>query len=252
MKKLSALFVIFAVIFALNSVTYSQPQVVIHVTGGYNLPLPDLKGDYTIDSLGGFSTTDSNSYLIKSGFSAGADFKYALGKKRNLRVGLGLTYNMFNNNQTSGSTTAKIKMNIFQVAAQVEYAIMPKGKANPFIGLDLTGNFFSGSTDVTRDTSSASLTLKSASRFGVGIGAGLDIAFSKSIGAVIGVKYQLANLIGKEAPDTSATPSTTEYTLSDKEYTMGGVTHSAKNISYINLYAGLAFFLNQPKKTMKK
>jgi opacity protein-like surface antigen len=91
--------------------------------------------------------------------------------------------------------------------------------------------------------------MKSASRFGIALGGGLDFAFSKNVGAVIGVKYNIANLIGKD----SATSTTTgEYTLIDKEFTVGNITIPSKNISYIQLYAGVSFFLGQPKKKMKK
>jgi outer membrane protein W len=107
-------------------------------------------------------------------------------------------------------------MNAFAVGLGVEYAFMPKGKVNPFIGLEFTGHFFSGKTEFdtgsTGNTATFSRDLKSASRFGAAVGFGLDFMLSKGIGVVVGAKYHLANLIGKEAPDTTATiTNTTEY-----------------------------------------
>jgi len=145
--------------------------------------------------------------------------------------------------------TAKLKINDFVASLGAEWAFMPKGKANPFIGVDFTGNFFSGESKFDPgDTGIYALTstLKSESRFGVAIGGGVDIAFSKNIGAVIGVKYNLANLIGKKYD--SLTTSSTEVPLNDKEF---GTT-AAKNISFIDLYAGVSFYLGQPKKKMTK
>lgn len=256
MKKLVALFIIVAAFLSLNSTTFSQPQIIINVTGGYNLPMGDLKGNFP-DSLGG-SIADSNSYFIKQGLNFGLTGKYALGKKRNLRINLGFDYNMFSQSKdytrTSGTITFKNKMNIINIAAGVEYAFQPKGKINPYIGLDLGVYLYSGNFEVTGGTGvdsavNSKLTLKSASRFGGAIGAGIEFAISKQIGANLGFKYHMANLIGKEY-DTTATVLN-EYQLQDKEHTAGTITHTAKSIGYLQISAGLSFFFNQPKK-MKK
>ncbi len=245
MKKLVALLIILAACFSLNNnSTFSQPQLKVHVTGGYDLPLPDLKGTYP---------TDTNSMFQKSGFNVGADVKYYLGKKRNVGITLGGSYNAF----TSGDVTMTNpngvgvqKMNILAVALGVEYNFMPKGKTQPFLGLEFTGNFFSGKRTFTPTSGTASeQTMKSASRFGVQIGGGVDFKLSKSVGAVLGVKYNLANLIGK---DSASTTVANEFTLTDKEYTVGATTIKSKNLSYIQIYAGVSFFFNEPKKMVKK
>lgn len=247
MKKLVALFIIVAAFLSINSsTTFSQPQLKVHLTGGYNLPMGQLKGDL-LDSA-----DQVNTFGMKSGFNAGADVKYFLGKKRNVGITLGLTYNSFSNSIDSTTYKYKQKLNSFQVALGVEYSFMPKGKTQPYLGLEFTGNFFSGDGTTTPTTGTETkFTLKSASRFGVAIGGGIDFAFSKSIGANIGVKYQLANLIGK-AYDSTTTIGATEFPLNDKEYTVGTTTFAAKSISYIQLSAGLTFFFNQPKKMVKK
>jgi outer membrane protein W len=240
LKKLSAVIAILAVVFAVSS-SFAQPQITVHVTGGYNLPLPDLKGTYP---------TDSNSYFQKSGFNAGADAKYFLGKKRNLGITLSLAYNSFSSGDISVTgATVLSKMNMFTTALGVEYSFMPKGKANPFLGVGFAANFFSGKTTVTPTTGTATeLTLKSASRFGIQANLGVDVMLNKSIGFVVGAKYDMANLIGK---DTTSTTGNTEYALNDKEYTVGTTTISAKNIGWISVYAGVSFYFNRPK-SMKK
>lgn len=251
MKKLVALFVILAAFLSLNnSTTFSQPQIKVHLTGGYNLPLPDFKGEQT------FTTIEKDTYGMKSGFNAGADVKYFLGKKRNVGITLGLTYNMFSNNvdsTLSGTTyTQKNKINIFQAALGVEYNFMPKGKTQPFLGLAVTGNFFSGSSKTEpTDTSFFTVDLKSATRFGIKVGGGLDFKLSKSVGAIIGFDYNLANLIGKDTVATTTSGKTITTGLNDKEYTVGTTTNKSRNISYLSFYAGVSFFFNEPKK-MKK
>jgi opacity protein-like surface antigen len=248
LKKLVALFILAAAFLSFNNDTlFSQPQVTIHVTGGYNVPLPDLKGDFD-------TKADSNTYFIKNGFGFGADGKYYLGKKRNVGITFALGYQMFKNDADTSTVTGlkniKNKLNAFTVGLGVEYAFMPKGKANPFVGAEFTGHFFSGDFESTSGTTTSKFTLKSASRFGVGLGAGVDIAISKSVGAVIGGKYHLANLIGKEY-DSSATTAS-QYALDDKEHTVGTTTVKSRSISYFQIYAGVSFYLNQPKKKVSK
>jgi len=244
LKKLSVLLIVFTLFFAVNS-SYSQPQVTIHVTGGYNLPLPDLKGDL-LDSA-----DITNTFGMKLGYGFGADGKYYFGKKRNVGITLALGYQLFQNTEDTSKYLGKditSKLNAFNVGLGVEYAFLPKKKANPFIGAEFTGHFFSGTYEATNVTTQ-SLDMESASRFGAAIGAGVDIAFNKNIGIVIGAKYHLANLIGKDF-DTTAVP-TGKFRLYDKEFTAGTTTIDAKNISYIQAYLGVSFFLNQPKKKMK-
>ncbi len=58
----------------------------------------------------------------------------------------------------------------------------------------------------------------------------------------------MANLIGK-AYDSTVVAN--EVNLNDKEYTVGTTTMKSKNISYINVYAGVSFYFNEPKKVKK-
>ena len=242
MKKLSLIFAIVAVIFAVNTTTFAQPQITVHVTGGYNLPFPDFKGTYP---------TDTNSYFQKSGYNFGADGKYYLGKKRNVGITLSANYNAYSSGDiTLTGGTALIKFNVIGIGLGVEYAFMPKGKANPFIGAEFSTNLFSGKTTLTPTGGTATEnTLKSATRFGAQINAGVDIALAKTVGAVIGLRYNLANLIGK---DSASSTVATEYTLQDKGYTnAAGTVIANKNISALSIYAGVSFYFNKPK-SMKK
>ncbi len=243
MKKINFILVVFLILFAVSN-SYSQNQVSVHVTGGYDLPMQDLKG-----TIG----TDTNNYLQKSGFNIGADVKYYLGKKRNAGITLSGSYNGFTSGTYTGPSgnTALVKINIFAIGIGAEYAFMPKGKANPFIGVEFTGNFISGSGTYTFTTGPANIntTLNSATRFGVQFNGGVDIKFSKSFGAVIGIKYNLANLIGKKYDTTGTT--TAAFNLNDASYTdSAGNSVNAKNIGYIQLYAGVALFFGR-NRTMK-
>ncbi len=251
MKKISSIIILLAVLFAVTNIN-AQPQMKIHVFGGYNVPLGGLGGNSN------FPSTDATTpYLyMKSGFNAGADFKYFLGKKR----AFGLLINVAYNGYSTGDLTASgvgygtMKLNDVRIGIGAEYDFLPKGKANPFIGIDLTGNFLSGkfTADATAPEGVLSGTMNSASRFGLAIGAGLDIKVGKVWGFVIGLKYDMMNLIGKQ--DTSAgTNTSTTYYLYDKSYTnAAGTSVNALNMSDIQFYGGVSFFFGQPKTMVKK
>jgi len=247
MKKVFAL----TVVLILTSIggLYAQPRFVIAVTGGYDLPLPQLKG--TIDSA---NSTLGESYFVKTGFNLGASGKYAIDKKRRIRLTFGGSYNKFSGEESYSHTNDiefHTSMSIISANIGAEYSFTPREKTAPFVGLDLTGNFFSGKTEETvtapstsdhDDFGTTTTTLKSASRFGLAIGGGVDVAFNKSIGAVFGAKYHFANLVGKEYLTTSAAG---EYNLNDKE----NGTIKAKNIMYFQIYLGVTFYLGQQKRS---
>jgi outer membrane protein W len=241
LKKLSALIVILA-LFAVST-SYAQPALTIHVTGGYSLPLPDLKGTWPDDN------TKTDMVLFqKSGYNVGADGKYYFDKKlRSVGVTLSLAYMGFSSgdltNFPDSGMGGTIKINSFTVGLGVEYKFLTKKKAQPFIGAEFTGNFLSGKMTPTTGTE---YTMKSTSRFGLAFGAGVDINASKNVGVVVGLKYALLNLIGKK--DTSDVAGTNEFALWDKAYG----DRTAASYSYMQFYAGVSFYLMQPKKMMKK
>lgn len=246
MKKISSLIILLAVLFAASNI-YSQPQMKIHVYGGYNVPLGNLDGN----SKYGTNTLPDVYAYMKSGFNAGADFKYFLGKKRNIGLLLNAAYNGYTTGDltSNGVAFGTGKLNSVRIGIGAEYDFMPMKKANPFIGIDLTGNFLSGK--FTPDGGGAESTLNSASRFGLAVGAGVDIMVNKSFGFVIGAKFDFMNLIGKQ--DTSAgTNTATTYYLYDKAYTVGTVSVNAQNYMDLQFYGGVTFAFGQPKKMVKK
>ena len=79
MKKLYVLSCILLLVLFMNSL-YSQPRLVLHLTGGYSAPMADLKGDL-------LNTFEQN-YGMKFGYNVGADAKFGFGSRRNFRVAL--------------------------------------------------------------------------------------------------------------------------------------------------------------------
>lgn len=254
MKKLHLILFLFAIVFCITSNTYSQPKLTLNVTGGYTLAMQDFSS--TIVSS---DTADDNwPYKNKSGFNFGLDGKLAIGKKGNFRVVFGGTYNMFKQtgsivNPDDGSTISlTTKMNILAIALGGEWAFQPTKKVNPFLGLDFTVNFFSGSFATVPSVVAFQRTnMKSETRIGIQFGGGIDFKLSKQVGAIVGVKYHLVNLIGVGADDSTQVAAN-EIDLGDKAHTEGGVSVAARSIGYLQAYVGVSFYFGEPKKTTMK
>jgi hypothetical protein len=236
---------VLALLFACSN-SFAQPRLVIHVTGGYSLPLPDLAGTYPDDI-----TQNPPPMFMKNGYNVGADGKFYVDQKlRSFGITLSLGYLGFSTGDladTAGTTIGSSVFNSFTVGVGAEYKFLTKKKAQPFVGAEFTANFLNGKFT---PTVGSEITTKSTSRFGLSFGAGVDINLNKNIGIVVGGKYALLNLIGK-SDDTSGTTST-EVPLLDKERTVGTTTINALNLSYMQFYAGVSFYLMQPKARMKK
>ncbi len=253
MKKYHIILLISAVVLLINSNVYSQPKFTLHVTGGYTLPMQDFSSTIVASD-----TADDNwPYKNKSGFNFGLDGKLAIGKKGNFRVVFGGSYNMFKQTGTiadpdAGNITLTTKMNILALSLGGEWAFQPTKKVNPFLGLDITTSFFSGSfaTDPVIDAYPRT-SMKSETRVGIQFGGGVDFKLSKMVGAVIGVKYHLVNLIGVGADDSTEVAAN-EIDLGDKAHTEGGVSVAARSIGYLQAYVGVSFYFGAPKPTMKK
>jgi len=257
MKQITV--ILSALFFILTASNFAQTKMNLTIYGGYTLPVADLKGTFP-DTLGSalLDFEKSSSLLTSSGFNIGAIGKYCVDTLGKARLTAGFNYNSFTGTKDyprSGATlTYKNKVNIFTISVGAEYGFFPKKKVNPFIGLDLAMNFFSGKIEASGD-STFSIQRKSESRLGIVVNGGADIKLNKSIGAVIGVKYGLTNLIGKKTDITttstlqtddeqSGSSSLREIGLNDEESS----NIKSKSLYYIQFYAGLSFYFGEVLK----
>lgn len=164
------------------------------------MPMQDLRrydftDDITLDTV-----TADWPYMMKNGYSFGIDGKYAFGKKGNIRLVSGAGMSVFNNRgNLSTGTSLELKMNIITLSLGGEYAfIITKNKVIPYVGADITANFFSGKIDPYIQGKSK---FKSETRIGIQGSAGLDLEFSKNFGAILGAKYNFVNLFGKNSDE---------------------------------------------------
>lgn len=267
--KFSKATILFLFILIISGSIYSQPKFTIHLTGGYGVPLGDFKTEIPPTSPlveGNRADADWFPYYTKQLLNFGADGKLAIGKKGNFRAVFGVTYNMFSNSidaifrtDTSGTlgvTSFKPKVNIFTAYLGGEWAFMPKGKVNPFVGVALAGNFFGGSFEfgqpvfVKGSMRTAPMDMKAETRIGIIFDGGVDFMLSKQVGAIVGVKYHMINPLGKGSDDPTEIGSN-EIDLGDQAHTEDGTTFAVRNISSVNGYVGVSFYFGAPKKVKK-
>jgi hypothetical protein len=240
MKSSKLLFIVFIVSIAFSSTLQSQPKLIIHAYGAFMFPLADLgpNANRIYDSTRYLETN----YGMKLGFNIlTAEVKYAFGNNGNFRGILGFSYSGFLNTDellTLGwANVYRDQMTLVTLYLGGEYAFMTKEKVIPFLGAAFTSNFISG---VNTDAES---------RFGLQLNLGTDIITGRHFGFVGGVKLDFANLFGKES---NINKPTSGQPLYDGEYTYNGKKVSAKNIIFVQIYAGFGFFFGQPKKSREK
>lgn len=247
MKYKLIILTIFAII-TVNNISLSQPSATVQMIVGYSHPLPDMKGTFgaTRNTFTGNGNPDTNTYFLKSGINYGIFIKIPLGKKSKFNINGGVAFNIFSNsveyNEGTGSITVDLKQSILGVTLGSEYNFATKrSKVNPFIGAELSLNFFSGKYEEDYIDSVETLTLNSAVRGGINISAGVDFVLHNNIGAVVGAKYSFANLIGKNyEADTRR-----NYNLNDDSYTYNGSNYKSKNITFLQLYGGVSFYFGR-------
>jgi opacity protein-like surface antigen len=227
-----------------NIPLYSPPGMIISPIAGFLVPLTQLKGNISSYSLTN-KAVSSSSYFEKWGFDAGSLVKLPFGKRGNLRLVVSLTYSKFyeKGNDSSGAYTIKPKLNDLQIGIGGEWAFTQFKEIIPFVGFDLTGNIFDGSIEHIDNTTSVSVVTNynTTTRYGFAIGVGADYYLSKDVSILIGVKYNIANLLGRKYGSTGA------HELNDASFSINGVTINAKTISFLNIYGGISINIGESK-----
>jgi hypothetical protein len=170
---------------------------------------------------------------MQTGLSLGGEMKYAFDKKGHIRGVAGLTGNFFIN-WTEIATlgfvdTYRPTMGVVTLNLGGEYAFNTKEKIIPFLGAGFTFNFISGEHMI------------SSTRYGFQLGFGADFVLGRRVGLVGGIKYNFANLIGKDSDTTKFSTNARELPLNDGEYVYQGQSIGAKNITFLQFYLGIEF-----------
>jgi opacity protein-like surface antigen len=220
-------------------------------------------------------------YGTSIGWGAQFNFKFGLGPEAQYRPYLTLGYSQLQNSDdkkayiadneighgypltgsqllaSTDGTSAIILRNPY-VGAGFEYAFTTtdykKRQWIPFFGVEMVANIITG---VYRQTPTVStqpqlsgvpitFSIKTDLRVGIGLGAGLDLRFTKGFGLVTGFKWKYANLIGKKS----------DFLLDENKMNLldagaqnlNNYLSNDRNIGYIEIYLGASFYVGKSKK----
>lgn len=176
---------------------------------GYEVPAGDYAGT-TVDYYSG----------AKYGLSGGMNF-HAKG-----RAGMGdfqvsgeIGYSMFSNKgnaEASGQGNVEVSQKVISIKVGPEYTInIPAFPLTPYAGVNLALNTISGETKFNGVSAvpSGTFDVKSATRFGLGLGIGVIYKLGPLMSLDLGISYNMMNLLGKkfEALDPTNPPRIDSY-----------------------------------------
>lgn len=216
----------------------SKPELILSLSVSGLLPIAELKGNTADISLTN-PATSAKSYYELWGYSIGLTAKLPAGKTGNLRPKISLHYTGFFNsgNDSTGMISIEPQLNIIQVGLGAEYSLLLPGSIRPFIEAEATANIFNGSVSYTDITGINNYTedFNRNVRYGFTAGAGAEYVFNKTYSIFAGLRFSMANLVGKEYDETGA------HDLNDEAFNLNGFAINRKNISFLSLYAGVSF-----------
>jgi hypothetical protein len=246
MRYKSVIILIFTVI--MNNISFSQPTGTVQMIVGYSLPMPDLKGSFgeTRATFTGGGNPDSNTYFMKSGINYGIFVKLPLARKSNFNFKGGIAFNVFSNSTTYSDSIETVNIDLSQsilgITLGTEYIFMDKNsRVNPFIDGEIAVNFFSGKYTEEYLNVTNTLNLNSTIRLGIQVGGGVDFVLHNNVGALIGAKYGIANLIGKSYQANTQK----DYNLNDAAYSEGGSNYPSRSITFLQFYGGVSFYFGR-------
>jgi len=245
MIKKSLIYIIF--LFTLTGLKlYSQQAATVSLIGGYSFPLGILSQPFG-DSSNAIAPQSDKYYYLSYGYSYGVMFKEGLGKKRNIRITGSLVFTIMGQSKDYShpdQVSVKLRQSFLSLGLGAEWNLAPKRKMlNPFLGGEFDINLYGGSLQQVYASTTNTYNLSSTMRGGISFGGGVDFQFHQQIGALLGVKYYMANLIGKKTVGASGT----NYGLDDGAHSdpTTGISYPARSINVFQIYAGFSYYFGK-------
>jgi opacity protein-like surface antigen len=194
MKNLTVLST-FAILLLSFCSARSQVGFSIGPSAGLTVPTGDYSGT-TIEYYEGVK------YGLSSGVNVGAlaKIKFPIARIR-LAGNFSFLSNSGNSEPGKPNSFVEVKHTAFMLSAGPEFGFgIPLSPIKPFAGADLLFTTFSGETTfrgVSRIPSDGSYSMSSATRVGIGLGAGVEISLGKHA-VDVEIRYNFLNLIGKK------------------------------------------------------
>jgi hypothetical protein len=241
----------------------------IDVSGGFNLPVMDLRGS---DGLAGF--WGFYNYGMSSGFGTTINTKMSVytTKMTQLRIYLLLGYSHFSTEDNSAYTvgliqagwpnksngtnvpfspvqtngTSYLRLNMPNVAFGLEYAVYTDRKNTSAFnfGGDFAAHMITGRAYETVGLGSETFnTINSSLRFGFGVNIVYAYKFDKNVGFHVGTRFTMPNILGK----TSEIVDETGYiSLLDKgNSVLNPILSQGRTMAYFSFFGGMSFYIGK-------
>ncbi|RPI13739.1 MAG: hypothetical protein EHM58_17885 [Ignavibacteriae bacterium] len=213
------------------------PTYILQFTGGASVPLMDLSGNWPSD----MSKNPIPYFMRTPGFNLGINSKL-FPRVSNWGVTASISLTLFSTSNLKDTTFPtgqglfnSYSLNFLSGTIGFEYRGVSHSVI-PFIGIELATNYLWGRANYKGKT----LTMKGTERFGLNSGAGLDIRLNNKYGIVVGGKFSLLNLRGRNTGEFS---SSGEYSIVDAP--AGG--SDARTMASANFYIGLSYYVHSVK-----
>lgn len=210
---------------------------------GYAIPAGDYSGS-TVDYYAG------TKYGLSGGLDVHAKGRIAIA---GLKAAAEIGYSMFSNSgnaESSGQGKVDISQKVLSVKIGPEYHLsIPAVPLTPYVGANLALNTISGETTFNGVSAvpSGTFSVKSATRFGLGLSGGALCKIGPLMSLDVNVSYNLINLFGKsfEAVDRPARVDSYKALNDDKDPVAvdnsDHVIGSARSIQSLQLALSLMF-----------
>jgi hypothetical protein len=265
MKKI---IIVLLVLFLQGEFIFSQNLVLqkknknffeIDVSGGFALPVMDLRGSDGLQGFWGFYN-----YGMSSGFGTSINTKMSVytTKMTQLRIYLLLGYSHFSTednaaysvgiasykwptsfNSVKTNGTSSLRLNMPNIAFGLEYAVYTnrRNTSSFNFGGDFTANVITGRAYETVGLGSETFnTINSSLRFGVGVNITYAYKFDEHVGFHVGTRFTMPNLFGKNA-DLTDDPG--YISLMDKvNYNFNS---QGRTMAYFNFFGGMSFYIGK-------
>jgi hypothetical protein len=237
----------------------------IDVSGGYALPIMDLRGSEGLMGFWGFYN-----YGMSSGFATTINTKMSVytTKMTQLRIYLLLGYSHFSTEDNSAynvgwvsygwpstptqfqpkqtNGTSYLRLNMPNLAFGLEYAVYTdrKNTSSFNFGGDFATHMITGRAYETVGLGGETFnTIKSALRFGFGVNITYAYKFDKYVGFHVGTRFTMPNLLGKSV-DVTDEPS--YIYLNDKANSvLNPIMTQNRNMAYFNFFGGMSFYMGK-------
>lgn len=202
MKLINRLFQFSVIIIVLMSLanTQTKAQMNIKLGGGLGVmsPVSDFGGS-TIDYYNG------SRYGLGSGLNIHGKVKIGFPV---LNLTGEIDYSSLSNkgNSEPGQGSVNISQKVVSLKVGPEFRFtLPTLPVTPYLGLNLALNSFSGETTFqgVSKVPSATYSVQSATRFGIGLYAGTEVSLNSSLSLDFNISYNLMNLVGRQWNDVN-------------------------------------------------